>query len=167
MSTSTKTNYPENPYRAEIKRLISKGAPARLIVQANKKASEFEQAYRSPKAMLHFSKPLDEMQLNLVKSILGQLSDGIWGNSPKMNKYWKGVRVTAQGIEYPEYLKGTITGPLYAKLLSRIVAEERKDEPHAKTNKGHVYEYLSRGDHHQPKIAEINELIKILKASHH
>lgn len=124
-------------------------------------------AYDSPKAMLHFSKPLDEMQLGIVKSILGQLSDGMWENSHKMQKYWKGVRVTTQGIEYPEFLKDKITGPFYAKLLNRIVAEERKNTPGAGSNKEHVYEYLSRGDSHQPKISETNELIKILKATHH
>lgn len=153
--------------RRRLAMLRRSGASRDEIARSREIYREDRIAYNSPKATLHFSKPLDEMQLGIVKSILGQLSDGMWENSREMQKYWKGVRVTAQGIDYPEPLKGKITGPFYAKLLSRIVAEERKNTPGAGRNKEHIYEYLSRGDSHQPKINEINELIKILKATHH
>lgn len=153
--------------RERLARMRKRGARSDEIARMREIPQEDRIAYNSPKAILHFSKPLDEMQLGIVKAILGQLSNGMWENSRKMQKYWKGVRVTAQGIEYPEPLKGEITGPFYAKLLSRVVAEERKNTPGAGRNKNHIYEYLSHGDSHQPKINEINELIKILKATHH
>lgn len=126
-----------------------------------------QSAAEGKKTMLRFSKPLDDFQLQIMHSVIGQLSDGIWENSAKKEKYWRGVTVTKEGITYPEAYKNELIGPIYAKFLAAVAAEERRYMPEARKNKDYVYSFLSGGSGHNPKIDDINNLIKILKASRH
>ena len=34
--------------------------------------------------------------IDILNSVIGQLSDGIWENSPRMNKYWKNASISAE-----------------------------------------------------------------------
>lgn|SRR5574344_53589 len=109
-------------------------------------------------------KDSDEVVKDLIDSVFGQLSDGMWENSRRMEKYWKGAdRTIVDGmvafkITDPWILGGSayqsmgeralIWNSMFARWLKAVVKAELKDYPAlgkwARDNKS-TLEYLSRG----------------------
>lgn len=61
-----------------------------------------------------------KQELEYLDPVMGQLSDGIWENSPKMEAYWLCNSLTDDGIEMEDYTtsfsgRKTYWNPLYKK----------------------------------------------------
>lgn len=93
---------------------------------------------------------LDDLQAEFIETILGQLSDGYWENSPRMEKYWKNMRLTrtlsetnnrptliidiksmGEKLEAPFRTKGLMLAWFREKIefLMRVEKKDRKDHP--------------------------------------
>jgi len=78
----------------------------------------------------------------ILNSVLGQLSDGKWENTPSMDKYWKGVSIEEKNgplyVIYPRFsgyarLQPAEIGEFFANRIKTLVKEDvgkwdRKDE---------------------------------------
>jgi hypothetical protein len=83
----------------------------------------------------------------ILNSVLGQLSDGMWENSPRMNKYWLNIStefidgkvyIIVNHQSYISHCKQNIVNPFYnmddfnikfwfATKIKQIVKQEEKD----------------------------------------
>jgi len=106
----------------------------------------------------------------ILDSVTGQLSDGIWENSPGQDKYWSNMNyeqhnnritfATSERGKYDEYSRRYIANPFSSKSdqevkdyvankIKQIAKIEMKDDPSAGTwdrNNTAVLNYLSRED---------------------
>lgn len=75
--------------------------------------------------------PYTSRRADILGSVMGQLSDGIWENSRHMEKYWKSMTYgpTADGMIWIEDRHGTCDNPLdfFANKIKQIVKEEISD----------------------------------------
>ena len=42
----------------------------------------------------------DDRAKDIINAVVGQLSDGIWENSPQMEKYWRNLEVNTSGSDF-------------------------------------------------------------------
>lgn len=75
--------------------------------------------------------PYNSKRADILGSVIGQLSDGIWENSRTMEKYWKSLTYgsTADGMIWIEDHHGTCDNPLdfFANKIKQIVKKEIED----------------------------------------
>lgn len=85
--------------------------------------------------------PVTAVNGEILHAILGQLSDGIWENSPRMEPYWKFAKFTEDGDgmfvleldpRHPLYKSYKNPVEWYANVLKRIVKTEFEDNPKKK-----------------------------------
>lgn len=79
-----------------------------------------------------------KVNLHIMQSVLGQLSDGIWENSPRMRNYWQCVDFQLNSnneVELVIKYKGLVFQynvdadvlKWYARKLRQIIKEEKRD----------------------------------------
>lgn len=75
--------------------------------------------------------PYTSKRADILDSVIGQLSDGIWENSRTMEKYWKSLRYgqTEDGMVWIEDRFGVCAKPLdfFADKIKQIVKKEIED----------------------------------------
>lgn len=75
--------------------------------------------------------PYTSKRADILGSVIGQLSDGIWENTRSMQKYWKSLRYgqTEDGMVWIEDRFGVCAKPLdfFANKIKQIVKEEIDD----------------------------------------
>lgn len=79
--------------------------------------------------------PATDKRLDILSSVIGQLSDGIWENTRSMEKYWKSLDYgkDANGYIYIEDCRGVCADPVdfFANKIKQIIKIEIEDGGHS------------------------------------
>lgn len=110
--------------------------------------------------------PATPRRLNILGSVIGQMSDGIWENTRSMEKYWKSLSygTTPDGRIYLEDKYGVCANvfDFYANKIKKIIQIEIEDG-----NKYLMWSRLNGGIPHymhgRVTVGECYELYELLK----
>ena len=110
--------------------------------------------------------PYTSKRADILGSVIGQLSDGIWENTRSMQKYWKSLRYgqTEDGMVWIEDRFGVCAKPLdfFANKIKQIIKEEIDDgNNHLMWSRlnGGIPHYM----HGRVTVGECYELYELLK----
>ena len=110
--------------------------------------------------------PATDKRLNILSSVIGQMSDGIWENTRSMERYWKSLDFgkDASGNIYLEDSHGVCADPydFFAKKIKQIIKIEI-DDGNTKLDWSRTCSAMPHYIHGQTTVGDCYELYELLK----